>query len=86
MSKFQSDNEYLLLLERLIRLYNTEFLSKPNEDTQRVNPTGSEDTARRDESESKIESFEKQTLLRAKKCLLRTINKVITKLELEEDQ
>lgn len=82
MSSFQKDNEYFMLLERLIRLYNEEFLSKHNEETQRVNPTGSEtNTTRRDESDSKIVSFEKQTLLRAKKFLLKDINYLISKLE-----
>lgn len=84
MSTFQRDNEKFILLEKLIRFYNEVFLSKPNEATKRVNPTGSEDTTRRDRSGTKIIDFESQTILRTKKCLLKEINRLISEIEGKE--
>lgn len=81
MSSFQNENSDLEVLDILMKLYYREFIYKPNEETQRVNPTGSEDTARRDESDSKILKFEEQTRKRAKKVLLHEINRILTRLE-----
>lgn len=83
MSSFQNETGEYQLLELLMKLYQSEFITT-DEATQRVNPTGSEDTARRDRSSSKLLSFEEQTKRRAKKMILQEINKTISRIEASE--
>lgn len=83
MSKFQNDNSTLFFLEKLINLYDSEFLQNHNEELKRVNPTGSEDTARRDQSETKLVRFEELTKNRLRKVLLRQMNCCLSELDKE---
>lgn len=81
ISQFQNDNSKLVRLEHLLDVLLKEYqLQRLREDTQRVNPTGSElDTTRRDRS-SNILSFEEITLRRAQKVALKECNRILDEI------
>lgn len=80
MSAFQNNNQNIKCLEILMDLYRHEFIQQSDEETQRVNPTGSEDTARRDESSSKILRFEDQTRQRVRRNILHQMNEILSEM------